>query len=96
MEIAQFRLFNLLYLTHQGKEDFFPVTCLLKKKILLGDPGAGKTHTFKAAASIGGVDSCTVREFLTYPGTPGKKKIKFHPTSLSTMFQAKAGGGGGS
>ena len=43
--------------------------------ILLGDPGAGKTHTFEAAAHGDGVDCCRVRNFLPSPGIPGEQEI---------------------
>jgi hypothetical protein len=42
--------------------------------ILLGDPGAGKTYTFKAAASEENVDYYTVREFIAYAETSDEQK----------------------
>lgn len=37
--------------------------------ILLGDPGSGKTHTFKAAAKEEGAEFLSVRQFLATEGT---------------------------
>ena len=41
--------------------------------ILLGDPGAGKTHILKAAADAEGVANCTVRNFLACPGVSDRQ-----------------------
>ena len=63
--------------SNKGERKSFANFLSFANIILLGDPGAGKTHTFQAAAKIEGVDYCTVREFLAIPGTPGKQSIVY-------------------
>ncbi len=63
--------------SNKGERKSFSGCLSFSNIILLGDPGAGKTHTFKEAASVEGVDYCTVCDFLAVPGTPGQQSIVY-------------------
>ncbi len=54
----------------KGERKSFSDYLFFANIILLGDPGAGKTHTFEAAAREERVGSCRVREFMAVPGIP--------------------------
>ena len=54
--------------------------------VLLGDPGAGKTHTFRECAARSGGRYMTARAFLVTPGT------KFHGTLFIDALDEKRAG----